>query len=223
MRRALLRPYRKRVTDNDSSVQAVSHWMHVDLFTVKQAAALWINTDPASIWSIAGNSPPEYAAVVQMLTAGIVNGELRADTSTNALSMIGDHAESLVSRADLEMFARKRNLFPAFLFDTLAPFERCDPFASALRSRLTRPQASPEAMPANRGGRPPQYDWDSFTMEIIRRANLPDGLPEKQADLVREMLSWFQSTCGQEPAESAVKGRISKIYRYLAEAKNLPA
>lgn len=60
-------------------------------------------------------------------------------------------------------------------------------------------------------------------MEIIRQANLPDGLPEKQADLVREMLSWFQARFDQEPAKSAVKARVSKIYRYLEGAKNLPA
>jgi hypothetical protein len=71
----------------------------------------------------------------------------------------------------------------------------------------------------NRGGRPAEYDWDTFVMEVIRRANL-DGLPEKQADLIREMLVWFQTIFGQEPAESAVKKRISKIYSYLAKAKN---
>jgi hypothetical protein len=60
-------------------------------------------------------------------------------------------------------------------------------------------------------------------MEIVRRANLPDGLPDTQADLVRDMLTWFQTTYGQEPADSAVKARISKIYRYLEEAKNRPA
>ena len=193
--------------------------MNVDLFTVQQASALWINIDPATIWLSENHNPPEYSAVKQMLTAGILTGELPADTSC-ALTIVGDYAKSLVSRADLEMFARKRNLFPAFLFDTLAPFERGDPFAFPLS--LPKAQAPQEAT-INRGGRPAQYDWDSFTMEIIRRANLPDGLPEKQADLVRDMLSWFQSTCGQEPAESTVKGRISKIYGYLAEAKNLPA
>lgn len=57
-------------------------------------------------------------------------------------------------------------------------------------------------------------------MEIIRRANTPDGLPATQADLIRDMLQWFVETEGKEPAESAVKSRISKIYKYMDEAKN---
>lgn len=196
--------------------------MNVDLFTVAQAAALWINADPASMRVLDSLNPPEFSAVKQMLTAGIVNGELQADTSTNALRMIGDHTNSLVSRIDLEAFARKRNFFPNFLFDTLAPFQQEDlsaPRARANQPNLPLPQAS---VPSNRGGRPAQYDWDSFMMEIVRRANLPDGLPEKQADLVRDMLSWFQTAYDQEPAESAVKARISKIYKYLGQVKNLP-
>jgi hypothetical protein len=58
-------------------------------------------------------------------------------------------------------------------------------------------------------------------MEIIRRANLPDGLPDTQADLIRDMLAWFLDATGREPAESAVKQRISKIYAYLREARKL--
>jgi hypothetical protein len=197
--------------------------MNVDVFTVEQASALWIDTDPASIWSIKSYNPPEYEAIKQLLTGSIVTGELHADTSANALRIIGDHSTSLISRTDLEAFARKRNLFPAFLFDTLAPFQQQDKFAPVTQANRPNAVISQEQAPVNRGGRPVQYDWDSFVMEIIRRANLPDGLPETQADLVREMLSWFQTTCGQEPAESAVKGRISKIYRYLAEVKNLPS
>lgn len=197
--------------------------MNVDLFTVEQAAALWIDVDPASVGPLDKHNPSEYSATKQMLTAGILTGELNADTSTNGLRMIGDHSKSLVARADLEAFAKNRNLFPAFLFDTLAPFQRQHNPVAAM-SAINQPNevATFEITPsANRGGRPAQYDWDSFTMEIIRRANHPDGLPEKQAYLVRDMLSWFQSRYRQEPAESAVKSRISKIYRYLDEAKNL--
>jgi hypothetical protein len=210
------------VVNNDSTTQAASYWMNVDLFTVEQASALWINIDPTSIRLVDSYNPPEYAAIKQMLTAGIVIGELHADTSTNAFSLIGDHAKSLVSRAGLEAFARKKNLFPTFLFDTLAPLQQRNPFPPSIGLRLPQTPAQEMMEPANRGGRPVQYDWDTFTMEIIRRANLPDGLPEKQADLVRHMLSWFQATFDQEPAESAVKARISKIYRYLERAKNLP-
>jgi hypothetical protein len=127
----------------------------------------------------------------------------------------------LISRADLEAFARSRNLFPAFLFDTLAPLENRGCLSSDDTPRLRVIDAVLTSSPPNRGGRPPEHDWNTFILEIIRRANHPDGLPDTQAALVREMLAWFQSTFGKEPAESAVKERISKIYRYMAEAKNL--
>ncbi|RFC69225.1 hypothetical protein [Mesorhizobium denitrificans] len=194
--------------------------MNVDLFTVEQASALWIDTDPASISPLQRFNPPEYEAIKQLLTGGIITGDLRADTSTNALHIIGNHSSSLVSRADLETFASKRNLFPAFLFDTLAPFRRQDSFAPLTQIGPTSAAIQQQPAHANRGGRPPQYDWDAFVMEIVRRANLPDGLPDRQADLVRDMLFWFQAKYDQEPAESAVKARISKIYKYLDEAKN---
>lgn len=138
-------------------------------------------------------------------------------------SKIGDFAKSLISRDDLEAFARKRGLYPAFLFDTLAPFlgtgsllERGEP------ARLTTIQSSLPAptKPPNRGGRPQEHDWNTFILEIIRRANQPDGLPVTQAELVRDMLTWFQETFGNEPAESSVKERISKIYRHLAKGEN---
>ena len=34
-------------------------------------------------------------------------------------------------------------------------------------------------------------------------------------------LAWFQTEFGREPAESSVRERISKIYKYMAERKNL--
>lgn len=206
---------------SNESVNLVSNWMNVDLFTVEQAAALWIGIDPSTTMAVDSLNPPEYLATKQMLVAAIISGELSADTSTNALRIIGDHNRSLVSRESLEGFARKRELFPAFLFNTLAPF---DASVSILGIRRTvtghQSNSATSSTSINHGGRPPQYDWDTFVLEVIRRANLPDGLPDKQADLVRDMLSWFQDKYSAEPAESAVKSRISKIYRYLSEAKN---
>ncbi|MEQ1942336.1 hypothetical protein ABMA32_07915 [Mesorhizobium sp. VNQ89] len=215
----------------------VSHWMHVDLFTVEQAAALWVGYDPAAISPVKSLRPSEFVAATQMITAGIRSGEITADFSTNAYAVIGDHSKSLISRADLEAFARKRALFPAFLFDTLAPLEGTGGLAigrqpARLQTLATPSQsatpyselsASPTPVPpaSNRGGRPPEYDWNSFALEIIHRANQPDGLPERPAELVRDMLAWFQAESGKEPAESSVRERISKIYKYMADRRNL--
>ncbi len=196
----------------------ISNWMFVDAFTVDQAAALWCEIDPTDILSGAKRS--EIGAIKQMLTAAILAGEIGVDDSHNPFRSIGDHSSSIVRRTVLEAYAKNRNLYPRFLFDTLAPFAEAEPaWMPAIKKPL---KASEQPVPLNRGGRPQEYDWDTFLLEIIRKANTPDGLPDKQADLVKDMLFWFQETYSNEPAESAVKARISKIYRYLAEAKNQP-
>jgi hypothetical protein len=208
----------------------VSNWMYVDIFTVDQAAALWAGYDPSSISISKSYHPSEVVAAYQMIVAGMMNGEIPADGSTNLLARFGDHSDTLVTRRNLEAFARKRGLFPAFLFDTLAPFEGSGGFGSREPARvqtLASPKPSSPATPAhvsptpNRGGRPQEYDWNSFALEIICRANQPDGLPETPAELIRDMLGWFQTEYGREPAESSVRDRISKIYRYIGERKNL--
>ena len=197
-----------------------------ELYKVDQAAALWAGYDPRSMSMSDIMKPSEVIAAKQMLVSWIVSGELFANSTTNYFAKIGNYSDSLVSRQGLELVARKRGLFPAFLFDTLAPLEEPTSVLDRQNRLLPKNQGSVVDATAimcapNRGGRPQEYDWDAFVMEIISRANQPDGLPPKQADLVDEMLGWFADTYGKEPAESSVKDRISKIYRYLSQAKNL--
>jgi hypothetical protein len=200
----------------------VSNWMHVEVFTVNQAAALWCGLDPSIMNMFDVGSPSEVLAIKQMLIGAISSGQKEANSDANPSSVIGNYSESLVTRNDLKAYAEQRSLYPAFLFDTLAPFGNVE----KLRAVTPLPRSAPEGpVPSktdrNVGGRPPEYDWDSFISEVIRRANSPDGLPETQAELIRDMLLWFSDTYGVEPAESAVKQRISKIYNYLKKAKNL--
>jgi hypothetical protein len=68
------------------------------------------------------------------------------------------------------------------------------------------------AINGERRGRP-SHDWEAFYIEIIRRANTPDGLPDKQADLEQSMLVWCQSKWGKEPGISTVREKISPIYK----------
>lgn len=156
--------------------------------------------------------PSETAAIVQMLSGAIVAGELEANSANNAFARLGDHRDSLVQRSQLVSYAQFKNLHPAFLFDTIAPFKpEPDPLSAPEPVELSNPNDAP----VQKGGRPASYDWDSFIGEVVRIANTPDGLPEKQADLVRKMQSWFSETYDAEPADSTIKTRISKIYRYL--------
>jgi hypothetical protein len=181
--------------------------MHVDLFTIDQAAALWAGYDPARISIIDSMKPSEVVAAKQMLVAGALSGALPASSEGNPLAMIGDHSTSLVGRGDLEKFAHARNLFPAFLFDTLAPFDSTTHSRMGSELPRTRTVDPPKVTPTNRGGRPQEHDWNSFVMEIIRLANQPDGLPETQAELVRQMLTWFRKcTKGSRPKAPSKTG-----------------
>lgn len=186
----------------------VSNWMYVDFFTVQQVAALWCRYDPKSISPIPMRQPSEFVAAKQMLMGGIISEELPASHEYNPNHIIGDFSQSIVSRDNLTAFARSKDVFPPFLFDTLAAKD------------LPTDEGDKKTPDKNRGGRPTEWDWDAFICEIIRKANSPDGLPEKQADLVRDMLEWFMHTYKKEPAESSVKSRISNIYKYLRKVKN---
>lgn len=67
------------------------------------------------------------------------------------------------------------------------------------------------------GGRKPEYAWDEMDGEILRFADL-NGLPDIQADLIRHLLEWFERHYAKQPAESAVKERVSRWYRLRASA-----
>jgi hypothetical protein len=89
---------------------------------------------------------------------------------------------------------------------------------AALTAEIEKLKASsvPETRAANKGGRPPKYDWDAFTRELIRIANL-DGLPTgrsggvDRAAIQRQMLNWCAENWLDMPAESVVRERLSKI------------
>ena len=90
----------------------------------------------------------------------------------------------------------------------------------ALSGEDTSPQETPErsaaggvaVKPRKKGGRPEKYDWDEFWIEVARIANLPDGLPERQGELVRHMLDWCAQTWEEIPGETTVKDRIRRLY-----------
>lgn len=199
----------------------LSNWTHVDIFTVNQASALWCEFDPAKLSTVVSQNPSEVLAIKQLLSGCIGDKSLTADSSKNGLAIIGDYSTSLVTRTELERIAQSKKLFPKFLFDTLAPFANPSEKLTVPRPPIVQAEKSrPKSLVKNTGGRPTEYDWDSFTMEIIRIANTPDGLPDAQAELIRSMQQWFLDKFQQEPAESSIKSKVSKIYRYLEQVKN---
>jgi hypothetical protein len=65
--------------------------------------------------------------------------------------------------------------------------------------------------PASTGGRPAKYDWDAFTRELLRLANTPDGLPDRAAT-TKHMKEWCVREWGDEPSDSAIRDKITRIY-----------
>lgn len=194
----------------------LSVWVIADPLTVEQAACLWAGVDPSSNRYLRAQADQTRVEAYQQAIAGAIAGaELAADSSRNALARIGNYDSTLVNRAELKRFAEARGQRPAFLFDTLLSGASVGDIESLFPARAP----DVEQLPAPpRGGRPPEYDWDAFTIEIIRIADM-DNLPERQADLVRQMMVWCQSSWGKEPAESSVKSRISAIYNGLGRGR----
>ena len=157
-------------------------WALVDVFTVRQAACLWVGAEPKeNLWFSNGARKDQIAAIEQMLTGAILLGVLHADASANILRLIGDHSKTVVTRGALRAFAESKNQRPAFLFDTLLPQE------VELGDDDSDDSPAPSQISRSRGGRPLEYDWDAFTIEIIRIADM-DSLPEKQSELKEQML-----------------------------------
>ncbi len=84
-------------------------WALADALTVEQAACLWVGAKPTeNPFTRPTAQRDRIAAAQQMLTSAIQSGELPADTSPNALAMIGDHSKSVVTREALRAFAKSK-------------------------------------------------------------------------------------------------------------------
>jgi hypothetical protein len=65
---------------------------------------------------------------------------------------------------------------------------------------------------------PPRYEWDAFYAAIARRVH-EHGIPKTQAELIREMLDWFEQRGNEQaPDESTVRRKIAVVWRELNRA-----
>jgi hypothetical protein len=64
-------------------------------------------------------------------------------------------------------------------------------------------------------GGPPRHDWDGFYGALARRIH-EHGIPATQAELVRDMLDWFERRSSKEaPDESTVRRKITAVWKEL--------
>ncbi|MGQ0484332.1 MAG: hypothetical protein ACT4SY_03125 [Hyphomicrobiales bacterium] len=107
-------------------------------------------------------------------------------------------ADVLIRRAEIERFEKRHGLFSSAQHSDCGVAEK----------------------PSRRGGPgvPPRYDWDAFYGALARRIH-EQGVPATQAELVREMLSWFEEQdIDHAPDESTVKRKITVVWRELHRA-----
>ena len=71
------------------------------------------------------------------------------------------------------------------------------------------PKSENDRPSKSKGGRPREYDWDALTIEIIRIANSPDGLPETQSELIERLLQWWTATRVRTLGESNLQTAAS--------------
>lgn len=177
-------------------------WASADPITVEQAAYLWAGVEPPL--SGVEESLEERRAVAprfQMLTSAVATKELPVNPTPDEDVDPIFLGSFRVRREDLISFAKRRKEQPAFLFDTMS---------AASRPANTKPTSQPK----NKGGRPTEYDWDAFFLEIIRIADM-DGLPPTRANLATIMRDWFIDQIDDHPADTTIEDRIRPIYQYL--------
>jgi hypothetical protein len=104
----------------------------------------------------------------------------------------------LVRRAEVERFERQYGFF----------------------NGLHVPENGAAVAARRRGGPgvPPRHDWDAFYAALTRRIH-EQGVPRTQAELVREMLAWFEARdLEHAPDESTIRRKITPIWRELSRA-----
>jgi hypothetical protein len=80
------------------------------------------------------------------------------------------------------------------------------------------PESKPSGNTVDVGGRPMKFDWDAFWIELVRIADMPDGLDqETQSSLVKKMLDWCGEHWMDSPGETTVKNRIRRLLKAIRE------
>jgi hypothetical protein len=141
------------------------------------------------------NAPSATVSIRQVKTG---DGKLRWITEP-AEGIVITAADVLVRRSEAERFEGQHGLFGG---------QRN--FESGVGEMPPRPRGGP--------GVPPRYDWDAFYGALARRIH-EHGIPVTQAELVRDMLNWFeQRDIDRAPDESTIKRKIKVVWQELNRA-----
>ena len=129
-------------------------------------------------------------------------------TSIQALEIRSDFRFFMPSLAEAKKAAIQEGTFPNL--GTLSSSDPQEPHPTT--ESVPNQETDQSATSGKRRGRPPKYDWQAFMVEVVRTANTPDGLPERQVDLENIMLQWCQDKWGVQPSTSTIREKISPCY-----------
>jgi hypothetical protein len=65
----------------------------------------------------------------------------------------------------------------------------------------------------NEGGRPLKFSWDQFWVEIVRIANMPDGLPEGEGKLYRYVADFCATRFSDPPGETTIRDKLAMLHK----------
>lgn len=178
-------------------------WCFADAFTVDQAAFLWCGLEPFPKYHFSNSQTPQgFEAVKQGLIAAI---ELKTLSAQKQFSAFRTDGEALVFRDALKAYAESKKVYPAFLFDTVAP--------------ITNENNSIK----NKGGAPAEYEWDKVFAGVVWNADL-NNLPKTLDALTLEMIQFVEngysfqvkdSAPKKAPSETTMKDRLRPIVTNL--------
>jgi hypothetical protein len=97
---------------------------------------------------------------------------------------------------------------------TRAEVQRFEQQTDLGHNSLSRETKEPKRRSAGPGA-PPRYEWAAVYAAIARRVH-NYGIPKTQAELIREMLDWFQQRTNEHaPDESTVRRKVAVVWREL--------
>jgi hypothetical protein len=84
---------------------------------------------------------------------------------------------------------------------------------------LVRGPALPSVKSSRRrgAGRPREYDWPGFAVEMVRRLQA-NALPARKSECEAQMLEWCSENWPKEPAASMVREWVKAFYDKLIAA-----
>ena len=181
-------------------------WDLTNDFTVAQASCLWCEVDQGISFTYQKSKNPRIAAIEQMLVSEIRAGRLRADSTQNALSSIGDYSRSLVSREALKELADRKGLTPKFLF-TSARQPSSEVHAGAEMEAARDPHSS--GFP----GRPPKAKH-LIEQEFQRRRDAGEVCSTLTAEACA-LLEWLKGEhpSAPPPTIKTIKNNLRDQYR----------